>query len=303
VEHPVKRYSMGTPTPAWINHISELGYRAGAGMYPAFRDKKFLESYKVTETPFNLAYNTDKPFWEWMETVDDGVRAQSFARAMQLDGVIDFSQYPWHKLEPGSILVDVGGGVGAVAASILPRAPNISKAIVQDRPPIVEGAKAFWDAKDPQFLASGKVVLQAHSFFEPQPVKGAHVYVLRFIIHDWSDVDSITILRHLHDAAGSHSRLLVMDAVVNHACHDLGGIDEEAVEGAYPPPYPYPLPANGGRVVEYLLNIDLHMLCHLNGQERTHLHLKEIANQAGWRPTGVYEVGVVGWKITELVKI
>lgn len=41
-----------------------------------------------------------------------------------------------------------------------------------------------------------------------------------------------------------------MDAVVDHACHDLSDVSQGAVEGAYEPGMPAPLPANGGRAVE-----------------------------------------------------
>lgn len=88
---------------------------------------------------------------------------------------------------PDAALVDVGGGNGAAVAAILPYASNISKAIVQDCPPIIEYAKKFWAGSQAASLVrSGRVVLHAHDFFTEQPVRGAQAYFLRHIIHELS---------------------------------------------------------------------------------------------------------------------
>lgn len=44
------------------------------------------------------------------------------------------------------------------------------------------------------------------------------------------------------------------------------------------------------------------MMAMLNGQERTHLQLKAVAAQAGWRPRKVYSVPGQSLKMTEFVK-
>lgn len=50
-----------------------------------------------------------------------------------------------------------------------------------------------------------------------------------------------------------------MEGIVGHACHDLGSLKDGAVEGAYLPPLPSPLPANGGLSSEYELTVDMHV--------------------------------------------
>jgi len=162
--------------------------------------------------------------------------------------------------------------------------------------------QSFWQQRDPEALSSGRVLLQAHNFFGPQPVKAADVYLLRAILHDWADEECIVILKNLHDAAGPNTHLLVMDAVIDHACHDIGDIGIGAVEGAFPKPFPPPLPANGGRAAEFSLNLDMHMMCLVNGQERTHTHLKQIAAEAGWKAKRVYAVNASPHKISEFIK-
>jgi len=55
VKEPRKRYAMGSNGyPAWVSHLCDVGIRTGLGIYPAFRNRKFLTSYSVRETPFML---------------------------------------------------------------------------------------------------------------------------------------------------------------------------------------------------------------------------------------------------------
>lgn len=50
--------------------------------------------------------------------------------------------------------------------------------------------------------------------FKEQPVKGAEIYLLRTIIHDWPDEEAISILRRLVAAMEPHSHLVIMDVVL-----------------------------------------------------------------------------------------
>lgn len=54
----------------------------------------------------------------------------------------------------------------------------------------------------------------AHDFFTEQPVKGADVFLLRCILHDWSDKYAIKILRALVPALKPDVRIIVNEAVV-----------------------------------------------------------------------------------------
>lgn len=65
----------------------------------------------------------------------------------------------------------------------------------------------------PQDVAA-RITLQQHDMFDEQPVRGADVYFLRTIIHDWPDAESITILRRLVAAMKPDSRIVIMDMVL-----------------------------------------------------------------------------------------
>ncbi|KAG9008687.1 hypothetical protein FRB93_006233 [Tulasnella sp. JGI-2019a] len=226
---------------AWVGQVNDVTYKASVGMFDLFRDKKRVKSYSREDAPFPFAYG--KGFWDWLRIANGGRGMPNFMKAMQFTNSLmmtDLSCYPWVDLGPDVILVDVGGGDGSAVAGILPFASNILRAFVQDRPGVIELAKSYWNHQNSALVQSGRVILQAHDFFTEQPV--------------WSDQEAITIMRHLNDAVAGHSRLLVQDIVISHACHDRGGVDSNAMNGAYPPPYPAPLPANGGLANENQLN-------------------------------------------------
>jgi hypothetical protein len=49
--------------------------------------------------------------------------------------------------------------------------------------------------------------------FEPQPVVGADIYMLKWIFHDWPDAESLAILRALIPALKPGARILFIDYV------------------------------------------------------------------------------------------
>jgi hypothetical protein len=98
-----------------------------------------------------------------------------------------------------------------------------------------------------------------HDFFQEQPVKDADVFVLRAIIHDWSDSYVIKILKRLRDAAVlGKTKLLLMESVINYACRGLPRGLEDIVNIDKVTPYaPEPLLANLGRGCGWLSHMDL----------------------------------------------
>ncbi|KAK5128868.1 hypothetical protein LTR85_000201 [Meristemomyces frigidus] len=103
-------------------------------------------------------------------------------------------------------LVDVGGGKGHDIALFRQRFPDLAgRLILQDLPRTFSSLTE----KPPG------VELMEHDFFTEQPVKGARVYFLRSIMHDWADEECIKILGHI--VAAMHpekSRILIDDFVV-----------------------------------------------------------------------------------------
>ncbi len=121
----------------------------------------------------------------------------------------------------GGMVVDIGGGHGAVSQA-LARATTRTRFIVQDLPGTVEQAR-----KDLPEEFEGRIEFVAHDFFTEQPRGGSggggggegdmdvDVFLLRWILHNWSDGYCVKILRALVPAfTRKEQRLLVYEYVL-----------------------------------------------------------------------------------------
>ena len=89
--------------------------------------------------------------------------------------------YPWGDLGNATV-VDVGGGFGGFDIQLSHLYPDL-KFVVQDRGPVIQqAARTVWAKEAPQALAKGRVSFVEHDFFEPNPVQGADIYWLRYIM-------------------------------------------------------------------------------------------------------------------------
>ena len=117
--------------------------------------------------------------------------------------------FPWGTLPAGSTVVDVGGSHGLVSIAIARAFPTL-KFIVQDLDePVIRNA----DARKPDDIKE-RVEFMAHDFFKEQPVRGAEVYFLRAVLHNWSDKYAVEILRALIPALKKGAKIVVNDVVV-----------------------------------------------------------------------------------------
>lgn len=115
--------------------------------------------------------------------------------------------YDWKALGDGTI-VDIGGGQGGIAFSLAKEFPSLCFT-VQDLAPCIDGA----DALVPVDLAR-HVKFMAHDFFTPQTIK-ADAYILRWILHNWSDKYSVKILRALIPGLKPGTRILLQEACLS----------------------------------------------------------------------------------------
>ena len=115
----------------------------------------------------------------------DPRRGERFALGMagsELIRPLTEEVYPFDKLPEGAQVVDVGGGRGQVSIRIAEKVPHLSF-VVQDQASVVESVQAEGGLED----LDDRVRFQPHNFFAAQPVKGADVYLFRFILHDHPD--------------------------------------------------------------------------------------------------------------------
>ncbi len=105
-------------------------------------------------------------------------------------------------------LADIGGGQGMLLATLLRRYTNL-QGVLFDRPEVVAGVPA--DRFDHY---AGRIDFEGGSFFERVP-DGCDAYVLKHIIHDWSDEHCRTILRLIREKLPADGRLLVCEMLVS----------------------------------------------------------------------------------------
>src|SRR5262249_31899752 len=104
-------------------------------------------------------------------------------------------------------IADVGGGHGLLLTSILRRYPKM-KGVLFDRPEVVSTLPVSALAG-----CDGRVSVEAGSFFERVP-DGCDAYIMKGIIHDWSDEHCRTILSLMREKLPNSGRVLVCEMVV-----------------------------------------------------------------------------------------
>ena len=76
------------------------------------------------------------------------------------------------------------------------------------------------------------------------------MYLLKSVLHDWSDDLCIKILSHIRDAAGPDTQLLISERVVSYACVEKDVFEKVAEANSRETKIPpKPLLPNGGHAV------------------------------------------------------
>jgi len=166
-------------------------------------------SQEPHECGFNLANATSEPIFKYLDS--DPSRAARLAGSQK--GFLDspaFSPshliqgYEWGKVRK---VIDVGGSEGAIAIE-LARAFSNLHCVVQDQPQTILGAKIPDDLHN-------RVELVAQDMFQGQDILDADVYLIRRVLHDWSDKYAGKILKNLVPALERNNGSVI---VINDSC-------------------------------------------------------------------------------------
>jgi hypothetical protein len=166
---------------------------------------EILRTVRTGETGFCLKYG--EPFFTYLAHRADVARQFNETmtqltgmRLQDLLGGYDFSQ--------ARLIVDVGGGEGALLAAIL-RAHRQVTGIVFDLPEVVSEV-----ARCPIVPKDGiRLHFQPGDFLYSVP-EGADLYMLSFVLIDWPDVSVLRILQNVRAAMKPDSKLLIYEVVV-----------------------------------------------------------------------------------------
>jgi DNA-binding Lrp family transcriptional regulator len=112
----------------------------------------------------------------------------------------DFSNYP--------LIADIGGGEGLLLSSILYKTKH-SKGILFDLPEGLANSKAILE----KYGVTGRVEVVEGSFFTAAPA-GADAYILKNILHNWSQEDSVRILTNIRKNMPPHAKILILEMIL-----------------------------------------------------------------------------------------
>ena len=175
--------------PGW----SEFAHLFGGVFFEAAADLDAATAEATFPQRFGAGY------WEWLARHPDERAVFDAAMAGERGEPAErLAALEWRE---GEVVVDVGGGNGALLAELTRRRPEL-RGIVFDLPETVRDEAALGDRVD---FAAG-------SFFESVPAGDA--YLLSGVLHDWGDDDATRILHTIRTAAPAHARLLINESVI-----------------------------------------------------------------------------------------
>jgi O-methyltransferase/methyltransferase family protein len=220
----------------WAEFIGRPAYRLAWGALG--------HSVRTGENAFRSVHGMS--VWEYrnlhpdeLAVFDRAMTSQSQASADAVVAAYDFGGF--------TTLVDVGGGWGAMLAAILVRHPAL-RGVLFDQPTVVVGAEALLGRAG----VADRCQVVGGDFFVSVP-DGGDVYLLRDVVHDWGDEDSVRILRSCRRAVPATGRLLLVERLLDDGPH--------AATAAFS---------------------DLNMLVSPGGQERTVSEYSQLLERSGF---------------------
>lgn len=212
-------------------------------------------SVRTGETAFDSVYGL--PMFEYFQ--QNQLYGDNFNKVMinlsdmMIPSIIhgyDFSQF--------RSFVDVGGGYGSVTIPVLKAFPHL-QGILFDQPHVIEGAQAYVEASG----LGDRIETVGGSFFEEVP-SGADCYLMKYIVHDWSDEKAVSILKTVRAAMHETSKVLLVEHVIP-----------------------------GENIPSGATFLDITMMVMYGGRERSKIEYEMLLKQAGLRLVQVIETPVV----------
>ncbi len=140
------------------------------------------------------------------------------------------------------VIGDIGGGHGHLLMAVLERTPS-ARGVLFDQPHVIA------EVAD---QASERFILKSGDFFKSD-FPTCDAYLLMDILHDWSDADSLTILKAIHRAAPPDAKLLLIERLIT---------------------------ADSGP--DWTNVLDIHMMTLFGGKQRTRHEYETLFEQAGF---------------------
>ncbi|NMH97807.1 methyltransferase [Pseudonocardia acidicola] len=190
----------GTPgsVAGWAGLIGRPYYwQAWAGLADSVRTGE--NAFATVHGESIWAYRAKRP--DELVIFDRAMTALSAAVAGAVVEAYDFDRF--------GTIVDVGGGRGGLLAAILTGHPSM-RGVLFDQPDVVAGASELLERAG----VADRATTVGGDFFDAVP-EGGDAYLLKAVVHDWPDAESIAILRTCRRAVPAHGTLLLIEQLLD----------------------------------------------------------------------------------------
>ncbi|XP_042489551.1 caffeic acid 3-O-methyltransferase-like [Macadamia integrifolia] len=239
---PLSFFFVGNQGPDITGFIKLLTHKAYFESWYQLKDA-VLEG----GTPFDKAHGMS--MFEYAAT-DPGfseIFTKSVAKANL--SIMEQILVKYNGFENAKVVVDVGGGIGAMLNLITSKYPTI-KGINFDLPHVIQNAPSYTGAEN----VGGDMFVS---------VPRGDVILLKAVLHNWNDDQCLKLLMTCYKALPDHGKVVVIDGVL--------------------PEVPEP---NNEAKLAFRTDI-LMMVQHIGGKERTVKEFEELAKGAGFIGTKV----------------
>ncbi|XP_073064297.1 caffeic acid 3-O-methyltransferase 2-like [Primulina eburnea] len=202
-------------------HLKDAILEGGVPFEKVYKMSTF--EYHGTDPRFNKVFN----------------RAMSNSSTILMKRILD----TYEGFKGLGTLVDVGGGIGDSLKMILSKHPTV-KAINFDLPHVIRDAPSY----------SGMEHMGGDMFVS---VPNGDAIIMKWVLHDWSDIHCLKILKRCHEALPNNGKIIVVERILSENSRE-----------------------------DFICNlqIDMLMLAHSpGGKERTENEFHALAKQAGFK--------------------
>jgi hypothetical protein len=147
-------------------------------------------------------------------------------------------------------ICDIGGGTGYLLGNLLLKYSHM-KGTVLELESVISKKELLLA---PKLGVSERCFYVIGDMFSSTQVPSADAYIMKMILHDWSDEKCVKILSNIYRSSPDHARLFIAE-------HLIPGPD----------------------IPHFSKLFDIHMMCVASGKERTVDEYSTLLEQSGWK--------------------
>lgn len=242
VSHAVRLFRSPEMRRVWLQLPDVVAEGGTTGWVQEFGERSF--DYMAHEPELAEAFNGTM-------TVFSQIQAPQIVATLD---EYDFSEF--------SHLCDIGGSHGYMLCLFLQANPHLEGSVLE-LPKVVDEEERHWA---PKLGVADRCTYIAGDMFESVPE--ADGYLIKSVLHDWSDDECIDILETIGENAPADGRLFIVEPLMP----PPGTIDDTNVRGHH-----------------RTIPSDINMMVGAGGRERTLSEFRSLLEESGWEYVKTWE--------------